>query len=104
MEPSVGEAATEPSIAEAESSVAQAAVEAVVAQAAVEASAAEATVEASTGTMETSSPSDAKTRHGWGRTESKGRQGSGKRSEERRMHDSHSNLLVRARRSVREMI
>jgi hypothetical protein len=59
MEPSVGEAATEPSIAEA-------AGEAVVAQAAVE---------ASTGTMETSSPSNAKIRHGWGRryrkTESK---------------------------------
>jgi hypothetical protein len=61
--------------------------EASAAKAAVKASAAEAAMEASTAAMKTASPSGAKTRHGWGRcdrkTEGKGREGSGNRSEER---------------------
>ena len=73
----------------------------------MEASAAKAAMEVSTAAMETAAPSGAKTRHGWGRcdrkTEGKGREGSGNRSEERYMHDRHSNLFVRARRPVGQM-
>ena len=100
IEESVAEAATEPSVGEAVT-------EPPIAEAAVEPSTAKAAMEASTAAMETPSPSGAKTRHGWGRcdrkTEGKGRQGSGNRSEERCMHDGHSNLLVRARRPVGQM-
>jgi len=109
-EPSVAEAATEPSVGEAatEPSVSDAATDASIAEAAEEASTAEAAVEASAAAMETPSSSPSAASDRWGRrdrkTEGKDRQGFGNRSKERYRHESLSNLCVRARGFVGEMI
>jgi hypothetical protein len=99
-EPSVGEAASEPSVSDA--------TDASIAEAAEEASTAEAAVEASAAAMETPSSSPSAASDRWGRrdrkTEGKDHQGFGNRSKERYRHESLSNLCVRARGFVGEMI